>query len=58
LVANRATPAVSASSRPAITGPIPNRHISVVPVVATPAAIWAPAAFILAPGAVMPARWS
>jgi hypothetical protein len=35
---------------------MPNRLVSVVPVAATAAAIWAPAAFILASGAVMSAR--
>jgi hypothetical protein len=56
LVANRATSPVSATSRPAITGPMPNRLVSVVPVAATAAAIWAPIAVILPPGALMPAR--
>jgi hypothetical protein len=39
LAANRETSPASARIRPAITGPIPNRPVSVVPVAATRALI-------------------
>jgi hypothetical protein len=56
LVANRATSPVSARIRPAITGPTPNKLVSVVPVAATRSLIRAAAVFSLASSARMPAR--
>jgi hypothetical protein len=56
LVANRAMSPVPARIRAAVTGPIPYRLVSVVPVAAARALIRAAAVFSLPSSDLMPAR--
>ena len=58
LVGNRATSSTSVRIGPVITGPIPERSITLVPEAFTQAVIWRPLALILLSMASLSARCS